>query len=204
MGTLPRPLLAALVIVAAFAAAWMLVLRPHASTSSSTTPAASAPVTSAPAAAAATPKAKPKATSAAAAKPEAATKAKAVAHPVAPPASSASVTALSANPAAAVATATAALKAGKVLAVLFVNPKGADDQVDMTSLGQARVDRSHVVELSLPIQDVAKLSAVTDSVQVTTSPTLVVVDGHHRATTVTGFSDPLEYQQTIASAVAAH
>jgi cytoskeletal protein RodZ len=201
--SLPRPLLAALVGVVAFAAVWMVVLRPHPQTQSTAgsqpTPTATVSHPTAPASDTRTARgaaAQTKATSAgahhAAAKP---------AHRSFKGHHTAGVTVLKGNRTAAAVN--AALKSGKVLALLLYNPAGPDDRADLQALGLVPSHAGAVVKLAAPIAMVSKLAAVTANVQVTTSPTLLIVDRHHQATSITGFVDPLEYEQAVAAALAA-
>jgi hypothetical protein len=98
---------------------------------------------------------------------------------------------------------TAALDAGKVVARLFYNPAGSDDMADEDLLKGVPADGGRVVRLAVPINEIARYSVVTDRVPVTGSPTLVVIDGHHRARTLVGFADQLEFNQFVNSALAA-
>jgi hypothetical protein len=205
--SLPRPLLAALAIVIAFAAVWTVALRPHPQSPTAATnhPAqAPRPATtgeSAPTrtargsmpAAAGKPQAKPAATRHAAGKHAARTHT----HHGATPAK---VTVLKGNHTAAAVN--AALKSGKVLALLLYNPAGSDDRADLGALGHVATHGNSVVKLAAPISMISKLAAVTTNVQVTTSPTLLIVDRRHQATSITGFADPLEYEQAVAAALA--
>jgi hypothetical protein len=181
MASLPRPLLAALVAVIAAFAVWTVALKP----SSSSQPAPAAPAPSAPASPAKAPKASKasKATTphAAVAKPNA------VVHTAVSP----------------LATLTAALGAHKVVALLFYNPAGADDQADRQALGTLSTHHGAVVKLAVPVDQLARFSAITNQVPVTTSPTLIVIDSHRRASTLVGFADPLEFNQLVSAALAA-
>jgi hypothetical protein len=178
MASLPRPLLALLVVVAAFFAAWTLVLKPH-SGSASAPAAIPAPVVH---------HAAPAKHAAGAAKPQA----KAVA---------------AADPALSAATRRAArldsaLTAGKVVAVLFYNPAGSDDQADVKVLNALSTHGGRVVKLAVPVSELARYHAITNEVPVSGSPTLVVVDARHRAQTLVGYTDPLEAGQLLDSALA--
>lgn len=202
MATLPRPLLALLAAVLVFFAAWTLVLKPHSSTGSSASTAVPAPravvvkPTAHPAAAGASATArKPShAAAAASAKPAAAHRRPSAAAHVAP------------APQTAQARATAVLKAlstGKVLALLFYNPQGADDNAMRQELSAVPTASGKVVDVAVPIQELSRYSEVTDQVPVTGSPTLIVIDRRHHATTLVGFADQLEVNQRVAAAVAA-
>lgn len=174
MASLPRPLLAALVAVIAAFAIWTVALKP--SSSSSTTVPAPASTVAHQAAAASKPHAV-----AAPAKPKAA-----VHHATSP-----------------LATLTAALAAHKVVALLFYNPAGADDQFDRFALKTISTHHGAVVKLAVPVDQLAKYSTITNQVPVTTSPTLIVIDRHRQASTLVGFADPLEFSQLVSAALRA-
>ena len=176
MASLPRPLLALLVAVVAVFAVWTFALKPS-SSSSSQTPAP------APAAAAHT------------------------AHSAAKAASHTTTTRHAAKPVSAahratsaLATLNAALAAHKVVALLFYNPAGSDDQADRQTLGKLSTRHGQVVKLAVPISQIARFGRITDQVPVTTSPTLIVIDAKHQASTLVGFADPLEFNQLISAA----
>jgi hypothetical protein len=175
MASLPRPLLAALVAVVAAFAVWTVALKPSSSSSNApSTPAPSAPVAHS---SATTAKVKPHAV--AAAKPK--------------PAADRAVSS--------VATLTTALADHKVVALLFYNPAGADDQADRQALHTISTHKGAVVKLAVPVDQLAKYSAITNQVPVTTSPTLIVIDRHRQASTLVGFADPLEFNQLVAAAL---
>jgi hypothetical protein len=178
MASLPRPLIALLVAVAAFFAVWTFALKPSSSSSS-----ASAPVT----------------TSLPAAHPAAHPAAKATAKTA--PAHVAAKSAVVHHAATPLATLTAALATHKVVALLFYNPAGADDRADRQALNAISSHRGQVVKLAVPVAQVARFGTITNHVPVTTSPTLVVIDRQHQASTLVGFADPLEFSQLVASAL---
>ena len=172
MASLPRPLLAVLVAAVAFFAVWTFALKP--SSSSSSTPVA------------------PVAT---------------VAHPAVKPAARVKPAHIAAKPTvvhhamSALATLTAALSAHKVVALLFYNPAGSDDRADRQVLGTISTHGGQVVKLAVPVDQLARYSTITNQVPVTTSPTLIVIDRQHRASTLVGFADQLEFSQLVASAL---
>jgi hypothetical protein len=176
MASLPRPLLAVLVAAVAFFAVWTVALKP--SSSSSSPPVA--PVVVHPAAHAAAKPATP-------VKPaHVVPKAKVVHHATS-----------------ALATLTAALGARKVVALLFYNPAGSDDRADRKVLSTISTRGGEVVKLAVPVDQLARYSTITNQVPVTSSPTLIVIDRQHRASTLVGFADPLEFSQLVSSALAA-
>src|SRR5438477_3006092 len=87
---------------------------------------------------------------------------------------------------------TGALKKGKVLALLFYNPAATDDRAVKQELATVPTHRGRVVKLALPLNDLARYAAVTDQVAVVVSPTLVVINRLHQASTIVGFADRFE------------
>jgi hypothetical protein len=221
MASLPRPLLALLILVVAFFAAWTLVLKPHGATDSSAPP-QPAPAAPRTAGQAPTPGAGAQA-SAASGQAAVHTDRHETRAPVAPaPATKGHAAARAAKtkghpvhraahpkftePATPRGRAQAlqhALAADKVVAVLFYNPAGADDFADYQALTNIPAYAGRVVRLAVPITEIARYAAVTTQVPVTGSPTLVVIDGKHRAQTLVGFADDLAYDQLVAGALAA-
>jgi hypothetical protein len=218
MATVPRPLLALLVLVVAFFAAWTLVLKPHAASDTASAPQVVQRVSpaqpqatghaTAPAAGGAagsrTATHKPTTT----AKPAPATEAhpgvrtaKAKAH--APRRTGRPAFSEPATPQGRVRALELALQANKVVALLFYNPAGSDDLADYHALTAIPADGGRVVRLAVPIGEIARYGVVTQQVAVTGSPTLVVIDSHHRAQTLVGFADQLEFNQRVAAALAA-
>lgn len=202
MGTLPRPLLALLVAVVAAFAAWTVALKPSSNKSSANSTSVSHAYQQAVAnlhrreAA----KAKPAAHGASAT----AAQTKADARQEAARRHAAAVEAKHASAAKRrVDTVITALRADKVIAVLFYNPSGADDQADLAQLKGVATHKGKVVTIGVPLSELTSYSAITDQVPVQGSPTLVVIDRHHRATTLVGFADQLEMNQLVDAALAA-
>jgi hypothetical protein len=177
MASLPRPLLAVLVAAIAFFAVWTLALKPSSSSSSTPVTPVTTPVHPA---------------AHAAAKPATAVK----------PADVVAKAAAARHATSALATLTAALGAHKVVALLFYNPVGADDRADRQVLGTISTHGGQVVKLAVPVDQLARYSTITNQVPVTTSPTLIVIDRQHRASTLVGFADPLEFSQLVSAALA--
>jgi hypothetical protein len=221
MATVPRPLLALLALVVAFFAVWTLVLKPHAASDTVSAPQVVQRVSpaqpqavghaTAPAAGSAadshTATHKPATT----AKPAAATPATG-AHPGvrtakdkahAPRRTARPAFSEPATPQGRARALELALQANKVVALLFYNPAGSDDLADYHALTAIPADGGRVVRLAVPIGEIARYGVVTQQVAVTGSPTLVVIDSHHRAQTLVGFADQLEFNQRVAAALAA-
>lgn len=94
-----------------------------------------------------------------------------------------------------------ALKANKVLALLFYNPSAADDQAVKQELALVPQRGGRVVSLTIPIGELSKYSVVTNQVPVGVSPTLVVVDPDQQAQAIVGFADRFEIAQRVSDAL---
>jgi hypothetical protein len=115
-------------------------------------------------------------------------------------ATSARVTATSG--AARVSAVDAALAAHRVIALLFYNPGATDDRAVKQELGSIPSRGDRVLKLAVPQSELSQYAVVTNQVQVTETPTLVVIDPASRATTLVGFADTLEIAQRIDDALA--
>ncbi len=96
-----------------------------------------------------------------------------------------------------------AIQANKTLALLFYNAAGADDRAVRQELAAVPAHRGRVLRLAVPLNELARYAVVTNQVRVNGSPTLVVIDGAHHATTIVGFADRFEIAQLVADALAA-
>jgi hypothetical protein len=182
-------MLALLAVVVAFFAAWMTVLKPSNSSSPSQTVPAPAVVSH------------PATSSSSHAKAHAAAAAHSATRSAA---SKATASKAAANVSASkrrLAEVEAALRHRQVLALLFYNPLGADDQADAKQVAAIPSQHGKVFKLAIPVQDLSAYSVITDQVPVTGTPTLVVIDSHHRATTLAGFADQLEMNRLVAGAL---
>lgn len=197
MANLPRPMIGLLVATIAFFAVWTVALKPSsssgpASSSSSPAPAASRPKAAAPAhpdashaSASHAAAAHASATSATRAKPAAKP---AVKHTVSPQQRQSLIE--------------NGLNHHKVLAILFFNPAAADDQAVKHELDEIPARGGKVVKLAVPLSELTRYPVITNQVQVTESPTLVLIDGQRKADLLTGYLDQLELSQRVSDAVA--
>jgi hypothetical protein len=96
-----------------------------------------------------------------------------------------------------------AIATHKVVAVLFYNPAASDDQAMDHELAAVPTHGGKVVRLAVPVSELTSFGIITQQVPVVTAPTLVLVDAARRATTITGFADPLEISQRVDDALAA-
>jgi hypothetical protein len=231
MGTLPKPLIGLLLGTVAFFAIWMVALKPHGSssggsqggvgqyqsainqahgavttsnqanaklgaptaTTSATTPTATTSATTP----TATAKATTKVTTTPAAKPVVKAKAAKVVRATKPTAQSESAAA-----ATAAQTVSAAIKAGKVVAILFYNDAAADDRAMKTELAAIPTHGGKVVKAAVPVSQLIQFSSLTQTVDVNTAPELVLIDHSRQATTLVGYADSVEIAQRIDNALA--
>ena len=224
MGTLPKPLIGLLLGTVAFFAIWMVALKPHSSssggsqggvgqyqpainqahqavttsnqanaklgaptaTTSATTPAATTQATTAPA------------------KPVTKAKGAPVANAKAKSAPAAKPTAQTSSAAAATAAQTVgtAIRAGKVVAILFYNDAAADDRAVKTELAAIPTHGGQVVKVAVPVSQLIQFSSLTQTVDVNTAPELVLIDHARQASTLVGYADGVEIAQRIDDALA--
>ncbi len=93
------------------------------------------------------------------------------------------------------------LKQGKVVAVLFWNPKGADDvavRKELQAVGKQLGGKLavHTAEAN----QVGAFGSITQAIQVYQTPTILFVNGKGLTTTLTGFTDAFSIEQTIEEA----
>jgi hypothetical protein len=222
MGTLPKPLIGLLLGTVAFFAIWMVALKPSSSssggsqggvgqyqpainkahqavttsnqanaklgaptaTTSATTPTATKP---APAKTAAKP------TADAAAKAVGKTLSVPVTKPVLTPAQSAAADAKSVG---------TAIRAGKVVAILFYNDAAADDRAMKTELAAIPTHGGQVAKFAEPVSQLIQFSSLTQTVDINTAPELVLIDKARQASTLFGYADGVEIAQRIDDALA--
>ncbi len=221
MGSLPKPLIGLLLGTVAFFALWTVALKPHSSSSSSSGSqgALQSAVNQAHGAVTTSNQANAKlgaptaTTSASTAKP--ATAAKATTTPSTKPApapkAKTATTAHAANSGASAQASTAALvrlvqnalREHGVLAVLFYNPAAADDRAVASEVEQVTGPNPKVTGVIAPVSELTKFEMITSKVQVSTSPTLIIIDAKGRATTLTGYAGTGEITQRINDALAA-
>jgi hypothetical protein len=95
----------------------------------------------------------------------------------------------------------AELKQGKIVVLLFWNPKGADDvAVHKTLQALARRDRARTAVHEASASQVASFGSITRGVQVYGTPTIMIVNKRGQASTMTGLEDSFAIEQAIAEA----
>jgi hypothetical protein len=93
------------------------------------------------------------------------------------------------------------LKQGKVVLVLFWDPKGADDvtvRKELEAVGR-KLGRKVAMHDALANQ-VGLFGSITRAIQVYQTPTILFVNGKGLTTTLTGFTDAFSIEQTIDEA----
>jgi hypothetical protein len=86
--------------------------------------------------------------------------------------------------------------------ILFANPRGVVDRLNVLELLIAKAPRS-VLKVGAPVATVADYAPLTNQVQIDESPTIVIINRYHEATTITGFTTVFEIEHRIADALAA-
>lgn len=94
----------------------------------------------------------------------------------------------------------------KVVVLLFQNPKAADDRAVARQLDRvvdyhgSKISKRVMIQTA-SIKDIARYGQITRGVNVTQSPTLVVIDRKLRADALVGFVDHLTIDQVIRDAL---
>ncbi|HWE33748.1 MAG TPA: hypothetical protein VG410_09695 [Solirubrobacteraceae bacterium] len=95
-----------------------------------------------------------------------------------------------------------ALRHHRVIVMLFYNPAAADDRAVKQELASVPGRNGRVVKLAVPISEVSDYLVVTNQVNVTQSPTLVLINRAAQASTIVGFADTLEIVQRVDDVMA--
>lgn len=95
-----------------------------------------------------------------------------------------------------------ALRQHKVVAILFYNTAGADDQLIKHELSTVPANGGKVFKLAVPVTELKRYPVVTQQVPLSGSPTLVLIDRSGAASTIVGFSDRFEIARRVAVALA--
>jgi len=97
----------------------------------------------------------------------------------------------------------AAIRAGKVVAILFYNDAAADDRAMKSELAAIPTHHGQVVKVAVPVSQLIQFSGLTQSVDINTAPELVLIDRTHQASTLIGYADGVEIAQRIDDALTA-
>ncbi len=93
------------------------------------------------------------------------------------------------------------LKQGKVVLVLFWNPKGADDVAVHNELPAVQHALGGKVAVHYASAgQVGDYGTITHAVQVTQTPTLLIVNPHGQTTVLTGLTDSFSIEQSVSEA----
>jgi hypothetical protein len=95
-----------------------------------------------------------------------------------------------------------AVRKHKVVAILFYNPAGPDDQAVKRELASISTNHGQVVKLTIPLGEASNYTAVTQQVPLNFSPTLVLIARNGDAGEIVGFSDRFEIAQRVIDALA--
>jgi hypothetical protein len=91
----------------------------------------------------------------------------------------------------------AAVDRGKVAVVLFWDRQGSDDRATHRALKDVDRHGGNVVVRSVPISRVGRYEAITRGVEVTESPTVVVIGQGGEARAIAGFTAAAEIDQAV-------
>jgi hypothetical protein len=94
-----------------------------------------------------------------------------------------------------------ALDANKVLVLLFWNPRGVDDRSVKSAVDGLSRGSGKVAVFSDRPKNLARYTKITAGVDVTQTPTLVVVDRQGEARKATGYLDPDTVEQYVVDAL---
>jgi len=96
----------------------------------------------------------------------------------------------------------AALRHRKAVAIAFVDSQIADARAVASEMRHVSRFGGRAVVVSVPLADLSAYAFITNDVQVTVAPTVVIVDPRRRATTIVGYADRGEIEQRLADALA--
>jgi hypothetical protein len=96
----------------------------------------------------------------------------------------------------------AELKQGKIVVLLFWNPKGADDVAVHEALQRffAIEPDKHIAVHEASASQVTSFGSITRAVQVYGTPTILIVNRSGQVTTLTGLTDAYAIEQAIDEA----
>jgi hypothetical protein len=93
------------------------------------------------------------------------------------------------------------LQQGKVVLVLFWNPKGSDDKAVRKELQTVEKQQGGKIAVHYALADqVGSFGSITKAIQVYQTPTILLVNEQGLTTTLTGFTDAFSIEQTIGEA----
>jgi hypothetical protein len=95
-----------------------------------------------------------------------------------------------------------ALRQHRAVAIAFVDPHTADARAVAAEIGHVSRFGGRALTLAVPLARLSDYDFITNHVEVTVAPTVVIVDPRRRATTIVGFADRGEIEQRLADALA--
>jgi len=95
-----------------------------------------------------------------------------------------------------------ALRHHKAVVIAFVDPRTADARAVAQEVRHVSHFGGRAVTLAVPLAKLSSYDFITNRVEVTVAPTVVIVDPRRRATTIVGFADRGEIEQRLADALA--
>lgn len=95
-----------------------------------------------------------------------------------------------------------ALRHRKAVVIAFVDPNTADARAVAQEVRHVSRFGGRAVTLAVPLAKLSDYDFITNTVEVTVAPTVVIVDPRRRATTIVGFADRGEIEQRLADALA--
>jgi hypothetical protein len=95
----------------------------------------------------------------------------------------------------------AALDAHKVIVLLFWQPNSSDDRAVHDAVSGLSTHGGKVVVKSAHLADLGTYGRIVAGARVQESPTVIVIDGKHRARTLTGFVDGEVIDQAVLAAL---
>jgi hypothetical protein len=94
----------------------------------------------------------------------------------------------------------AELKQGKIVLLLFWNPKGAEDAAVRNEVRALAAHGKKIAVHEALASQVATFGSITRGVQVEQTPTVLIINKRDRATALTGLTDAFSLEQAIAEA----
>jgi hypothetical protein len=94
----------------------------------------------------------------------------------------------------------AELKQGKIVLLLFWNPKGAEDAAVRNEVRALAAHGNKIAVHEALASQVATFGSITRGVQVEQTPTVLIINKRDRATALTGLTDAFSLEQAIAEA----
>ncbi|MBS1870827.1 MAG: hypothetical protein JSS99_14330 [Actinobacteria bacterium] len=96
-----------------------------------------------------------------------------------------------------------ALRHHKAVAVAFVDLNTADGLGVAQEIRHVSTLHGHALAVAVSLDQLSRFAFITNRVEVTVAPTVVIVDPRRRATTIVGAADRVEIEQRLADALAA-